>query len=124
MKRIVPGRIFAGEPCSVVAVGCALNVKSQAAVEALKSPLLHSDGYLSLDGMNRLIRANMRIKKRTNFARGARPCLRDFCHEFKGRAIVCVKGHFVYVENGDYYSFLKNGSDEVITVWEIQDGSY
>lgn len=119
MKRIVPSDIYRGLPCSVVAVGCALKIASRDALRALTSPLLHGDGYLSLDGMNRLVRANMAVKRRRNFRRGERPCLRDFCHGFDGKAVVCVSGHFVYVENGNYYSFFKNGNDEVIAVWEV-----
>lgn len=119
MKRIIPDNIYKEKPCSVVAVGCALGIASESALSALKSPLLHKDGYLSLDGMNRLIRANLTVIRRTNFRRGARPCLRDFCHEFSGRAVVCVAGHFVFVKGGDYYSFFWNDDDEVIAVWEV-----
>lgn len=120
MKRIVPDKIYRGLPCSVVAAGCALHLAVRASIRALYSPDLKRDGYLSLDGMNRLIRANMAVVRRVNYKRGQRPCLRDFCHEFSGRAVVCVAGHFVYVENGDYYSFFKNGNDEVISVWILE----
>ena len=119
MKRITPDKIYRGKPCSVVAVGCALHNTSREVLKSLTSPLLRSDGYLSLDGMNRLVRANMAVTRRRNFRRGERPCLRDFCHGFDGKAVVCVAGHFVYVEDGDYYSFLWNGDDEVIAVWEV-----
>lgn len=120
MKRHTPRNIYRRKPCSVVAVGCALKCTDESALKALKSPLLHSDGYLSLDGMNRLARANLSVKKRLNFKRGQRPILRDFCHGFSGKAIVCVAGHYVYVEGGDYWSFFWNGDDEVISVWEIE----
>lgn len=119
MKRHEPSSIYRGEPCSIVAVGCAMGITSKRELSALTPPSLHSDGYLSLDGMNRFIRANMAVKKRVNFRRGERPCLRDFCHGFPGKAVVCVRGHFVYVEDGDYYSFFRNGNDDVISVWQL-----
>ena len=119
MKRILPNKIYRGVPCSVVAVGCATGITARDALRGLYSPDLRSDGYLSLHGMNRLVRANLAVLRHMTFRRGARPCLRDFCHAFKGKAVVCVAGHYVYVANGDYWSFFRNGDDEVISVWEL-----
>lgn len=120
MKRIVPDNIYIDKPCSVVAVGCALRASSDA-LTALTAPELRSDGYLTLDGMNRLIRAHMVVRRRIKYSRGQRPTLREFCYAFSGRAIVCVTGHYVYVENGNYYSFFYNGKDEVISAWILED---
>lgn len=120
MHRIIPNDIYKGKPCSVVAVGCALNIASESALNVLKSPLLHDDGYLSLDGMNRLVRANLTVVRRINFRRGERPVLRNWAHEHQGaKAVICVAGHFVYFDGNNYHSFFWNGSDEVIAVWEI-----
>lgn len=121
MKRILPDNIFKGVPCSAVAVGCALKIHDKSAIDALISNDLHSDGYLSLNGMNKLVRAYMSVKRRVNYKRGERPCLRDFCHGYNGRAIVCLLGHFVYVEGGNYYSFFFNGDDPVVSVWYLDD---
>lgn len=117
MKRIQPNDNYRDIPCSVVSIGCAMGLDKP--LDSLFSSKLHSDGYLSLDGMDALIRANMGVKKRIKYKRGERPCLRDFCHGFDGNAIVCVSGHFVYVSGGNYYSFFWNGDDEVISVWEL-----
>lgn len=119
MKRILPDEIFRGAPCSTVAVGCALHVTNRNALRSLVSKELHDDGYLSLAGMNRLVRANLSVVRRVDYRRGQRPTLRDFCHKYVGRAIVCVEGHFLYVEGGNYYSFFFNGSDRVVCVWFI-----
>ncbi len=119
MKRIRPDAMYRRKPCSVVAVGCAMRA-SKEALTTLTSPELRSDGYLSLDGMNRLIRAHAAVERRFKYSRGDRPTLREFCHSFDGRAVVCVSGHYVYVENGDYYSFFYNGSDEVISAWILK----
>lgn len=120
MKRIEPDRIYRGKPCSMVAVGCALGIASRDALESLRSPLLHKDGYLSLDGMNRLVRANLRVTRRVNYRRGHRPALRDWAHTHPGtKAVICVEGHFIYFDGRDYHSFLWNGGDDVISVWEV-----
>lgn len=120
MKRHLPDEIYRGAPCSVVAVGCALGIADSDALRGLYSDSLRRDGYLSLDGMNRLVRANMAVVRRTNFKRGERPLLRDWAHANIGkRAVICVAGHFIYFDGRDYYSFFKNGGDEVISVWEV-----
>ena len=119
MKRILPDNVYLDLPCSMVAVGCALKTTDKAVVRGLKSEFLKSDGYLSLDGMNRLVRAHMAVIRRENFKRGERPNLRDFCHSYSGRAILCLLGHFVYVEGGNYYSFFFNGDDPVVAAWYL-----
>lgn len=120
MKRILPDKIYQGKPCSVVSVGCAMKIGSEDALQALFSSKLRSDGYLSLKGMDELARANLSVTRRSDFRRGQRPCLRDFCHGYSGKAVVCLRGHFVYVEGGDYYSFYFNGDSEVVTVWYLE----
>lgn len=80
MKRITPDKIYNDLPCSQVAVGCALGITDKEAVLRLKSPCLKNDGYLSLDGMNALVRANLDVKKRVNYRGGERPALRDWAH--------------------------------------------
>lgn len=120
MKRIIPDSVYEGLPCSMVAVGCAMGIVSQEAVQALRSPNLHGDGYLSLNDMNRLIRANLAVKSRENFKRGQRPALRDWAHQHLGqRAMVCVLGHYLYFDGRDYHSFLWNGGDPVVSVWYL-----
>lgn len=120
MKRIVPDDMYQGLPCSAVALGCALNA-SVDRLNGLISNDLHQDGYLSLDGMNRLIRANMGVKKKVVYKRGERPVLRDWAHEHLGvRAIICVQGHFIYYDGRDYHSFFWNGGHLIVCVWELE----
>ena len=120
MKRIIPSVIYEGLPCSVVALGCALGITSKNDLEGLFSDELKADGYLSLDGMNRLIRAHTDVKKRENYKRGQRPALRDFAHAHLGqKAVICVAGHFIYFDGRDYHSFFWNGGDPVISVWYV-----
>lgn len=120
MKRVVPGSIYRGAPCSVVAVGCAAHITDPDALRGLYSDAMHADGYLSLDGMNRLVRANLAVTRRLNYRRGERLVLRDWAHEHRGtKAVICVAGHFIYFDGKDYHSFFWNGGDEVISVWEV-----
>lgn len=122
MKRITPDRVYEGLPCSMVAVGCALGDKGAvlAAEDGLRSPDLRSDGYLSLDGLNRLIRANMAVKKMEYFKRGERPTLYNWAHEHIGqRAVICLLGHYIYFNGYDYFSYFENDDDPVVKVWYI-----
>ena len=120
MKRITTDDIYKGLPCSVVSVGCALGIDDIFRLSDLFSGDLHEDGYLSLDGMNRLIRANMGVKKAESYRRGERPALRDWAHEHTGqRAIICLLGHFIYFDGRDYHSFFENDDDPVVKVWYL-----
>jgi hypothetical protein len=121
MKRIIPNDIYREWPCSVVALGCAMGVTQKSDLKALKSPDLKADGYLSLNGMNKLIRANMSVLKRVDYRRGERPILREFAHaDGEGKkAVICVAGHYIYFDGRDYHSFFFNGGDDVIAVWYV-----
>lgn len=120
MKRIIPSDIYKEIPCSVVALGCALGITSKNDLEGLFSDELKADGYLSLNGMNKLIRAHIDVKKRVNYKRGERPILVEFAHSHKGqKAVICVAGHFIYFDGRDYHSFFWNGGDPVISVWYV-----
>lgn len=121
MKRIMPKPILSAVPCSVCAMACALGVTDRNALKPLKSPKLHADGYLSLNDMNSLVRANLKVTRRENYRRGERPILRDFCHGYSGRAIVCLEGHYVYVEGGNYHSFFWNGDCRIVSVWYLDN---
>ena len=120
MKQILPAKVYEELPCSMVSVGCALGYATHEQIAGLKSPGLHSDGYLSLDGMNDLLRANMSVKKTAYFKRGQRSSLREFAEENAGRkAVICLLGHFIYFDGENYYSFFKNDCDKVVKVWYL-----
>ena len=123
MKRITPDAIYEGLPCSVVAVGCALGITRKNDLKALFSDELKADGYLSLNGMNKLIRANLNVKNRVNYKRGERPLLVEFAHgSGKGKkAVICVLGHYIYFDGKDYYSYFFNGQDRVVSVWYLEE---
>lgn len=120
MKRITPYQYLAYTPCSIVAVTCALNHdKSIVDAEQPKDlPLLRDDGYMTLNAMNQYIRANLQVKKRIDYKRGQRPLLKDL--QIDGKAIVCVFGHYVFVDKDVYYSFFDDDNDEVVAVWILK----
>ncbi len=121
MKRREPDPIFKGLPCSAVATGCAMQIANRSGIDALKSPLLKEDGYLSLKGMDTLVRQNLAVLKRINYRRGERPILRDWAHDNLGqKAIICVTGHYIYFDGKNYWSYFWNGSDDVVSVWMIR----
>jgi hypothetical protein len=111
MLRITPDKSLKDLPCSIVAVSCAVK-------EPKGYPELRKDGYATLDAANKYIRINLPIKNRIDYKRGHRPKLKDM--KFEGRAIVCVYGHFIYVDKDQYWSFFDNDEDEVVNVWNIK----
>lgn len=121
MKRMIPASIYEELPCSVVAVGCALGIADPAALRALTSPSLHEDGYLSLKGMDALVRANLPVRRCVRFRRGERPALETYTGGTYKPAIVCVEGHFLYTNGFSYWSFFENASDRVVAAWELRE---
>lgn len=117
MKRIEPAGYLHGYPCSVVAVACAIGSIPDGVPVYLEQ--LRADGYATLQTANRFIRGRLPVRKRTDYKRGQRPKLKEL--NLDGKAVVCVYGHMVYVENDSYWSFFENEEDEVVTVWMLKD---
>lgn len=65
MARITPNAKYHGLPCSYVAVGCAAE-EQRKQVEGLAEGL-KSNGYLSLNDMNKYIRTNSSNKEKRIF---------------------------------------------------------
>ena len=112
MVQIVPDTTLYGWPCSMVAVAGA-NGGQLIPVQTSKD-----DGYMTLRDMNTYVRQNLSVAKRTDYRRGERPLLKDL--KVDGRAIVCVLGHYVFVEEDRYYSFYRNDNDEVVAIWFLK----
>lgn len=115
IDRIVPTEKLAGIPCSILAV---LIAKGEAPDVSDYLTKLRLDGYASLDTANKFIRDNLNVKKRIDYKRGQRPKLRDL--HLDGKAIVCVYGHFVYLDHEAYWSFFENEADDVVSVWILK----
>lgn len=117
MSRIIPGNELLDKPCSIVAVTCAL--KHTPKNEDVYVAQIRSDGYATLNNANRFIRDNLPIKKRIDFKRGQRPLLKDLKPDIK--AIICVYGHYLYYDYGNYWSYFDNDNDEVVAIWQIAE---
>ena len=120
MARITPNAKYHGLPCSYVAVGCAAE-EQRKQIEGLAEGL-KSNGYLSLNDMNKYIRTILPIKKKEYFKRGERPKLLDILKTDDKKAVVCLLGHYVYIDGkGNYWSFFKNEYDDVVCIWWIKE---
>lgn len=117
--RISPKNIYNKLPCSIVAVGCAVGERNGRIIEAPKG--LKYNGYLPLNDMNRYIRSLLPIRKKEYFKRGERPLLKDILPGNDRKAVVCLLGHYVYIDGEDYYSFFKNEMDPVVCIWWIKN---
>ena len=113
MTRKTPNTKLAGRPCLVTALRCAMKGKTPVGEPALKE-----GGYATLASADKWIRANLPVEKRINFRRGERPLLKNL--HFDGQAVVCVLGHYIYLEGETYWSFFSNRNDEVVTLWKIR----
>lgn len=114
MKRVKPSERLRGIPCSMVAVACALGV------ETPPGGMVLSDGqYGSLNNMNTYVRRYLPVKRQTKYRRGERPKLKEL--HLDGKAIVCVLGHFLYLDHETYWSFFRNSDDPVVCVWELKE---
>ena len=117
MERITPKSYLSGYPCSLVAVSCALGMMPPDAAEYLTK--LRKDGYATLAVSNRFTRDNLDVRKRVDYKRGQRPKLKEL--HVTEKALVCVYGYLVYVEQETYWSFFDNENDEVVAVWYLKD---
>lgn len=130
MKNIIPVPAYEEIPCTVVACGCALDYFRKAPAGSSKFDALraamelqyHDDGYLSLQGTNKLVRSLFEVPRGgyRYYKRNERKQL--FQCDFDGKnAIVMVLGHCIFVTGDGYYSFFDNHSDDVVAVWIVED---
>ena len=116
MIRETPNAYLESEPCLVTAVYCAMSLYN---TSPHGFPKIRSDGYATLDAANRWIRDNLRIRKRIDFKRGERPKLKDL--HLQDKAIVCVLGHYIFLDHETYWSFFDNEEDDVVAVWVLKE---
>ena len=115
--RIEPDNKYCGYPCSMVGTGTAYEYITGNNFNFESPEGIYDDGYLPLENENRYIRKYLKVKKRQYFKRNERFPLSKFLQDYKGAACVCVYGHFLFADNGDYYSFFNNDDDPVVCIW-------
>ena len=121
MKRITPKDFYLDLPCSVVSIGCASETLhgsfDYGKIKAFSEQASANDNYATLRSLNEQVRKFFNVKKYTYYTRAERKTLKECC---SGKtAIVCVYGHFVFVNGDTYYSYFDNDNDKVVAVWEL-----
>lgn len=115
MVRETPNAYLESEPCLVTAVYCATGFLDS----PHGYPDVRPDGYVTLTAANKWIRDNLRITKRIDYKKGERPKLKDL--HLKGQAVVCVLGHYVFLDHETYWSFFDNKDDDVVALWMLKE---
>lgn len=121
MIQVVPEDKYKWVPCSQVTLSVACEktgIEYFLPISVFDAVSNSEAGYLTLRDMNKFVRALLPIKKRKDFKRKERPLLKELepC-----RAVVCVVGHYLYMDYDKYYSFFDNENDEVVAMWILDD---
>lgn len=120
--KITPNPKYDGKPCSYVATVCAYeDIFPGQSLPEIYPEGLDDSGYATLDAINKYIRAILSIKKKTYYKRSERITLQEFLQTNKKQCLVCVLGHFIYVNGQDYWSFFENENDKVVCVWYLKE---
>ena len=118
--KITPDKKYENLPCSQVAAGCAyedIHDRKLSGTVAIK--LKNAEGYATLKEVNKVVRAVLPVSKQKYFPRSERITLKEFLATNNKKCTVCVLGHYIYVNNQDYYSFFENEDDPVVCVWYL-----
>lgn len=116
------------QPCSVVALNCALRYFGRIngnECDTLTEYVSYreSDGYCSLANMKKAVKSLFPKSKFIYFKGNERDTLDEvqgFYGGFSNRqAIVCVLGHYIFLNGHDYYSYFFNNEDKVVAIWFI-----
>ena len=123
MNRIEPRDFYLDMPCSIVAIGCALDDLNRlqfTSLLGLYNEAKANNNYAPLQRVGQEIYRHLQVKKYTYFPRAQRIALKDF--RGSGKAIICVYGHYLYCDFtiDSYYSFFDNDEDKVVAVWELK----
>jgi len=109
-------------PCSILALGLAIS-KAKLKVDEVGIKV-DKNGYCQLRNIDDAIRIHFKVEQYRYYREFTRRKLSDFI-EFPGQYIVCVKGHYIYVDGSNYYSFFDNDEDMVVAYWKLgeKDGT-
>ena len=124
MKRMNPWQRYRAFPCSYVATGCAYEDMHHTSFFGVLPDGLRDDGYVPLKYINTFVRKYLPVKKKLYFNKKSRIKLSDFLKEHKESMIICLLGHCIYANGGDYMSFFDNEDDTVVCVWYLNEPSH
>ena len=118
--QITPSERFNNTPCSMVALYYAYkNIYNQriAVEEIIRT---RPDGYLALSKMNNYINMFFKVKKAQQYGKDKRFSLNEFLKTNDKKCVVCVLGHYIYVDGKNYFSFFDNEKDKVVKIWYVE----
>lgn len=113
--------------CSTLSLSCAMANRytpedRMPTLEDIKRGIhFYHEGYRSLKDMNKVVRFMFNVRKYRYFTKKERVPLKKIKTLGGERAIICVLGHYIYVENDNYYSFFNNDNDLVVAIWFLGD---
>ena len=119
--QIIPNERFNNMPCSMVALYYAYkNIYNQriAVNEIIKT---RPDGYLALAKMNTYINMFFKVKKAQQYGSAKRFTLNEFLQTNDKKAILCLLGHYIYVDGKNYFSFFNNLHDKIVKIWYVEE---
>lgn len=119
--QIIPNERFNGMPCSMVALYYAYkNIYNQriAVNEIIKT---RPDGYLALAKMNNYINMFFKVKKAQQYGSAKSFTLKEFLQTNDKKAILCLLGHYIYVDGKNYFSFFNNLYDKIVKIWYVEE---
>lgn len=119
--RITPDSKYEDKPCSYVAVGCAYEDIIKYCFHAAILGHIKEDGYMTLDEANKFIREFLPVRKKVYYKRTERMSLKDFLKTNEEKCCVCTLGHYIYVDQKNYWSFFDNENDPVVCVWYLRN---
>ena len=122
--RLNPAPKYHDFPCSYVGTGSAYEDIHHTSFFGVLPDGLKENGYLPLKELNTYIRKYLPVKKKLYFNKKSRISLTNFLKEHKESMIICLLGHCIYANGGDYMSFFNNEDDKVVCVWYLNEPSH
>jgi len=117
--QITPNERFRGMPCSMVSLYYAYKDIYKQFIKVDEIVKTRPDGYLALSKMNMYCNLLFHVKNAKQYGKEKRFTLKEFLNSNDKQCIVCLLGHYIYVDKKNYYSFFNNDYDKVVKIWEL-----
>jgi len=118
--KITPSERFNGIPCSMVALYYAYKTIYNQRIAVEEIIRTRPDGYLALSKMNNYINMFFKVKKAQQYGSTKRFSLDEFLKTNDKKCMVCLEGHYIYVDGKNYFSFFNNEKDKVVKIWYVE----
>lgn len=118
--RYNPSSILYNKPCSMVSLDTAYRDIYNEFIDIDEIVRTRSDGCLALSKMDMYVKLLFRVRKAIQYTKEKRFTLKEFLQHNMIKCIVCVEGHYVYVDGKNYYSFFDNLEDKIVKIWYVE----